>query len=105
MITTNNPEALGWKHNHEQGIRCKKNEQGNFDVTAWPESLPFLTQSDVDTWEIEHTNHLQIEDKNKLIEAARQKALRKVQNEQLEKRLTEPNPPQEVIDWNNARKP
>ena len=54
MITTNNPEALGWKHNHEPGIRCKQNEQGSLDVIGWPDSLPALTQADVDTWETEY---------------------------------------------------
>ncbi len=52
-ITVNNPEALSWKHPNIGGICTKAGV-----VTSWPESLPELTQSDVDTWEVEYAAHL-----------------------------------------------
>ena len=54
MITTNNPEALGKKYNYEPGISTKENEQGQTEVTEWPDTLPPLTQALVDQAEAEY---------------------------------------------------
>ena len=49
MITVNHPEAIGWKHNHEPGIRTREGV-----ITAWPETLGDMpTQEQVEQWEIE----------------------------------------------------
>ena len=47
-ITTNNPEALGWKYNYVSGISTVDGV-----ITEWPDSLPELTQELVDSIEAE----------------------------------------------------
>ena len=47
-ITTNNPEALGWKYDYVAGISTREGV-----VTGWPNSLPELTQDLVDSIEAE----------------------------------------------------
>ena len=49
-ITTNNPEALGWKYPNVGGISTRGGV-----ITEWPSSLPTLTQQIVDTAEAEWT--------------------------------------------------
>ena len=49
-ITTNNPEALGWKYDYVGGISTREGV-----VTGWPDSLPELTQELVDSIEAEWT--------------------------------------------------
>ena len=50
-ITTNNPEALGWKYEYVGGISTLDGV-----VTEWPDSLPTLTQELVDAAEVEYEN-------------------------------------------------
>lgn len=52
MITTKNPFAVGWKHNHIEGIETKQKDDV-FEIIKWPDSLPALVQTDVDAWELE----------------------------------------------------
>ncbi len=52
-ITVNNPEALSWKHPGVGGICTRAGI-----VTQWPDTLPALTQADVDSWEVEHAAYL-----------------------------------------------
>jgi|TARA_R100000781_G_scaffold114270_2_gene84648 hypothetical protein len=47
-VTTNNPEALGWKYDYVAGISTRDGV-----VTEWPDSLPELTQDLVDAAEKE----------------------------------------------------
>jgi len=47
-ITTNNPEALGWKYDYVSGISTRGGV-----ITEWPNSLPELTQELVDSIEAE----------------------------------------------------
>ena len=49
-VTTNNPEALGWKYPNVGGISTRDGV-----VTGWPDSLPELTQELVDSIEAEWT--------------------------------------------------
>tara|TARA_R100000306_G_scaffold32133_1_gene33982 strand:- start:219 stop:518 length:300 start_codon:yes stop_codon:yes gene_type:complete len=49
-ITTNNPQALGWKYPNVGGISTNSGV-----VTGWPDSLPELTQDLVDSIEAEWT--------------------------------------------------
>lgn len=48
-VTTNNPEALGWKYDYVGGISTRDGV-----VTGWPDSLPELTQDLVDSIEAEY---------------------------------------------------
>ena len=48
-VTTNNPEALGWKYDYVGGISTRDGV-----VTGWPNSLPELTQDLVDSIEAEY---------------------------------------------------
>ena len=48
-ITTNNPEALGWKYPNVGGISTRGGV-----ITEWPDSLPELTQDLVDSIEAEY---------------------------------------------------
>ena len=47
-VTTNNPEALGWKYPGVGGISTREGV-----ITEWPDSLPTLTQDLVDAAEAE----------------------------------------------------
>ena len=47
-VTTNNPEALGWKYPNVGGISTRGGV-----ITEWPDSLPELTQELVDAAEAE----------------------------------------------------
>mgnify|MGYP003147469960 FL=1 len=47
-VTTNNPEALGWKYDYVAGISTRDGV-----ITEWPDSLPELTQDLVDAVEAE----------------------------------------------------
>ena len=47
-ITTNNPEALGWKYDYVAGISTREGV-----ITGWNDSLPTLTQDLVDAAEAE----------------------------------------------------
>ena len=48
-VTTNNPEALGWKYDYVGGISTRDGV-----VTGWPDSLPELTQELVNSIEAEY---------------------------------------------------
>ena len=48
-ITTNNPEALGWKYPNVGGISTRERV-----ITEWNDSLPELTQELVDSIEAEY---------------------------------------------------
>jgi hypothetical protein len=48
-VTTNNPEALGWKYDHVGGISTRDGV-----ITEWNDSLPELTQDLVDAAEAEY---------------------------------------------------
>tara|TARA_R100001244_G_scaffold106377_1_gene78913 strand:+ start:97 stop:384 length:288 start_codon:yes stop_codon:yes gene_type:complete len=48
-VTTNNPEALGWKYPDVGGISTREGV-----ITEWPNSLPELTQDLVDSIEAEY---------------------------------------------------
>jgi len=48
MVATKNPEALSQKFPGVGGIRTRAGE-----IIGWPDSLPELTQSDVNKWEAE----------------------------------------------------
>ena len=48
-ITTNNPEALGWKYPNVGGISTREGV-----ITEWNDSLPELTQDLVDSIEAEY---------------------------------------------------
>jgi phage baseplate assembly protein gpV len=49
-VTTNNPEALGWKYPNVGGISTRDGV-----ITEWNDSLPELTQELVDSIEAEWT--------------------------------------------------
>ena len=48
-VTTNNPEALGWKYDYVGGISTRDGV-----ITEWNNSLPELTQELVDSIEAEY---------------------------------------------------
>ena len=48
-VTTNNPEALGWKYDYVGGISTRDG-----GITEWNNSLPELTQELVDSIEAEY---------------------------------------------------
>ena len=48
-VTTNNPEALGWKYNYVDGITTKDGV-----IVEWPDSLPTLTQDLINSIEAEY---------------------------------------------------
>lgn len=52
-MITNNPLAISHANPGIEGITCKQNEQGSFDVTL-PASLSSTTQADIDQWEADY---------------------------------------------------
>ena len=60
-ITTNNPQALGWKYPGVGGITT---EDGV--VTEWPDSLPELKQELVDSIEAEYEEKEAYKEKRRL---------------------------------------
>jgi len=57
MSITGNPYAVAYKHNNASGIGFKENlSTGLMELIEWPDSIPYPTQTDLDTWEVEWDN-------------------------------------------------
>jgi len=50
------PQAIGWKHNHVEGIKCAENKEGDIELVEWPSSLGiYPTQAQADVWTQEYS--------------------------------------------------
>lgn len=49
---TNIAQVIGWKFNHQPGMRCEENEQGVLAIVEFPGGIP--TQAEQDQWTAEY---------------------------------------------------
>ena len=66
MITVTNPEAIAAKHGNPEGIKTE-----NGVLIAWPNSIPYPTQGDIDLWEAEYSLSTAVANKNEEINRIR----------------------------------
>jgi hypothetical protein len=49
-------DVIGWKFNHQPGMRCREDENGVIQIIEFPGGIP--SQADQDAWTQEYINYI-----------------------------------------------